>query len=345
MGGAEVFTHEIAKRWVDTGHEVTLFTSEFPDCKREEILDGVRVIRRGGKYSVYGRARKYYKKYFSKENFDLIIDEVNTRPFFTPKFVNNGEKIVCLIHQLAREYWFYETPFPISHIGYYFLEDRWLRNYVNVPTVTVSESTRKDLLDLGFKQVFVVPEGLNFRPLSSVPKKENHPVVVYVGRLRKAKRPDHAVKAFRNVRNSIPDAELWIIGDGSFKGDLTRLANGGVRFFSGLSDGERRDLIGRAWVLVNPSVREGFGLNIVEANALGVPCVAYDVPGLRDAVLDGKTGFLAESGNIEALAKGIIQIFTDDSLRAKFSQECLVYSKGFTWERVAEEFINMIRAA
>jgi glycosyltransferase involved in cell wall biosynthesis len=345
MGGAEVFTHEIAKRWVNAGHEVTLFTSEFPDCKREEILDGVRVIRSGGKYSVYGRARKYYKKYFSKENFDLIIDEVNTRPFFTPKFVNNGEKIVCLIHQLAREYWFYEMPFPISHIGYYFLEDRWLRNYVNVPTVTVSESTRKDLLDLGFKQVFVVPEGLNFRPLSSVPKKENHPVAVYVGRLRKAKRPDHAVKAFRNVRNSIPEAELWIIGDGSFKGDLMRLANGGVRFFSGLSDGERRDLIGRAWVLVNPSVREGFGLNIVEANALGVPCVVYDVPGLRDAVLDGKTGFLAESGNIEALAKGIIQIFTDDSLRAKFAQEGLVYSKGFSWERVAEEFINVIRAA
>jgi glycosyltransferase involved in cell wall biosynthesis len=238
MGGAEVFTHEIGKRWVKAGHEVTLFTSEFPDCRHDEVLDGVRVVRSGGKYSVYSRAQKYYRRYFSKEDFDLIIDEVNTRPFFTPKFVNNGEKIVGLIHQLAREYWFYETPFPISYIGYYFLEDRWLRNYVDVPMVTVSESTRKDLLNLGFKKVFVVSEGLNFKPFDNVPKKENYPVAVYVGRLKQAKRPDHAVKAFRNVRNSIPEAELWIIGDGSFKGDLMRMAGGGVRFdWAGLGFG------------------------------------------------------------------------------------------------------------
>jgi glycosyltransferase involved in cell wall biosynthesis len=344
MGGAEVFTHEIAKRWVKAGHEVTLFTSEFPDCRHDEILDGVRVVRSGGKYSVYSRAKKYYRMYFSKEDFDLIIDEVNTRPFFTPKFVNNGEKIVGLIHQLAREYWFYETPFPISYIGYYFFEDRWLRNYIDVPTVTVSESTRKDLLNLGFKQVFVVSEGLNFKPLDNVPKKENYPVAVYVGRLKQAKRPDHAVKAFGNVRNSIPEAELWIIGDGSFKGDLMRLANGGVRFFSGLSDDERRGLIGRAWVLVNPSVREGFGLNIVEANALGVPCVAYDVAGLRDAIINNETGLLVESGNIMALEEKICLVLTNYTLRARLSENALSYSGSFSWDRVADEFLSVVKA-
>jgi hypothetical protein len=86
------------------------------------------------------------------EGYDVIIDEINTRPFLTPKFIKNGEQVVALIHQLAREYWFYETPFPISYIGYHFLEDRWLRNYVNIPTVTISESTKKDLLNLGFKK-------------------------------------------------------------------------------------------------------------------------------------------------------------------------------------------------
>lgn len=138
MGGAEVFTYENVKRWVRAGHEVTLFTSEFPDCKREEVVDGVRVVRAGGRFSVYWKAKRYYRKYFSKESYDVVIDEINTRPFLTPKFVNDGERIVALIHQLAREYWFYETPFPISYIGYYFLEKRWLRNYVDFPTVTVS---------------------------------------------------------------------------------------------------------------------------------------------------------------------------------------------------------------
>ena len=66
----------------------------------------------------------------------------------------------ALIHQLAREYWFYETPFPISYLGYHLLENRWLRTYVEVPTVTVSQSTKQDLVTLGFKRVFIVPEGL-----------------------------------------------------------------------------------------------------------------------------------------------------------------------------------------
>jgi glycosyltransferase involved in cell wall biosynthesis len=256
--------------------------------------------------------------------------------------VNNGEKIVGLIHQLAREYWFYETPFPISYIGHYFLEDRWLRNYVDVPTVTVSESTRKDLLNLGFKKVFVVSEGLNFKPFDNVPKKENYPVAVYVGRLKQAKRPDHAVKAFRNVRNSIPEAELWIIGDGSFKGDLMRMTGGGVRFFGGLSNDARRDLIGRAWVLVNPGVREGFGLNVVEANALGVPCVAYDVGGLRDSVIKNETGLLVESGNINALGEGICRVLASDALRVRLSENALAYSRGFSWDKAAEEFMKFL---
>ncbi|MBO3755312.1 MAG: glycosyltransferase family 4 protein, partial [Candidatus Brockarchaeota archaeon] len=257
MGGAEVFTHEVAKRFVSVGHEVTLFTSEFQGCRKEEVVDGVRIVRAGGKYSVYWRAKKYYRKLFSKEGYDVIIDEINTKPFLTPKFLDKGEKVLALIHQLAREYWFYETPFPVSYVGYYFLENRWLRNYANVPTVTVSESTRGDLLDLGFKRVFIVPEGLNFAPLSDVPEKEDHPVIVYAGRLKRAKRPDHAVKAFKIVKEKVPQAELRIAGDGYFREELEKDTIDGVKFFGSVSNQERRELIKRSWVLVNPSVREG----------------------------------------------------------------------------------------
>jgi hypothetical protein len=90
MGGAEVFTREVARRWAEAGHEVTLFTSEFPGCRVEEFLDGVRVVRAGGRYSVYWKAKEYYKRCFSRDGYDVVIDEINTRPFFTPKFVNNG---------------------------------------------------------------------------------------------------------------------------------------------------------------------------------------------------------------------------------------------------------------
>jgi glycosyltransferase involved in cell wall biosynthesis len=344
MGGAEVFTHEVAKCWVEAGHEVTLFTSEFPGCSKEEIVNGVRVVRNGGKYSVYWRAKEHYKKYFSKESFDVIIDEINTRPFFTPKFVNNGEKIVALIHQLAREYWFYETPFPVSYIGYYFLEKRWLNNYAEVPTVTVSESTRQNLIDWGFKEIFVVPEGLNFEPLIEVPEKERYPVIVYVGRLKRAKRPGHAIKAFQIVKEKIPKAEFWIIGKGYLRKDLEKIATDGVKFFSGCSDRERKELVKRAWILVNPSVREGFGLNVVEANALGTPCVAYDVAGLRDSVKDGKTGLLAKAGAIKDLAGKIVMVLDDDVLRKLLCKKALEYSRKFDWNNSATELEMVIRA-
>ena len=343
MGGAEVFTREVAERWVMAGHQVTLLTSSFPGCKAEEVLCGIRVVRCGGKYSVYGKARDFYKQRFSKEGFDIVIDEINTRPFFAHKFAVRGEKVLCLIHQLAREYWFYETPFPISYVGYHFLEDRWLRNYVDVPTVTVSESTRCDLLKLGFKRVFVVSEGLNFKPLTHIPEKASFPVVVYAGRLRKAKRPDHVVKAFKIVRSHFPNAELWVIGDGSFKSNLLRIAGEGVRFFSGLNNCERRELIQRAWILVNPSVREGFGLNVIEANALGVPCIAYDVGGLRDAVLSNETGLLVKSSDIKALGEEICRVLANNDLSVDLSEKALKHSRGFSWDKAAEEFMNVVK--
>lgn len=342
MGGAEVFTREIVIRWAKMRHEVTLFTSEFPGSRTEEILDGVRIVRSGGRFLVYSRAKKFYAKHFRSEGFDVVIDEVNTRPFFAPKFVNNGERVVAFIHQLAREYWFYATPFPISYVGYYFLEDRWLKGYVDVPTVTVSESTRHDLVALGFNRVFVVPEGLNFKPLDVVPKKMVRPVVAYVGRLKRAKRPDHAVRAFKIVKKKVPQAELWVLGDGPYRKGLEKMACEDVRFFGSLDNMERRNLIKKVGVLVNPSVREGWGLNVVEAAALGVPCVAYNVAGLRDSIKDGVTGLLVESGNVEALAKAVMWVLKDDDLRHGLSKNALKYAKGFSWDRTAEEFMKVL---
>lgn len=343
MGGAEVFTREVLRRWAAKGHNVTLFTSKFHGCKEEEFIDGVQIVRRGGRFSVYWKAKSFYRNRARKEGFDVVIDEINTRPFFTPSFVDNREQIYALIHQLAREYWFYETPFPLNYIGYYILEDRWLKNYVNVPTVTVSESTRRDLFSLGFKRVYVVSEGLNFKPLKRVPKKEDHPIIVYAGRLKRAKRPDHAIKAFKLVKEHVLDAELWIIGDGYFRKSLEKMAIEGVKFWGSLPNRNRRELLERSWVLVNPSVREGFGLNVIEANALGTPCVVYNVPGLRDAVINGETGFVVNSGDIKGLAEKLIEILIDQKLRIKLSEKALAYSRRFSWDVVADEFINIIR--
>jgi len=343
-GGAEVFTHENAKRWIKMGHEVTLFTSEFNGCKKEEIIDGVKVVRAGGRYFVYMKAREYYKKYFSKEKFDVVIDEINTVPFFTPKFVKDRERIVALIHQLAREYWFYETSFPINIMGYYFFENRWLKYYNKIPTVTVSESTKMDLINLGFKKVFTVPEGISFNPLKEVPDKEKEPTVIYLGRLKRAKRPDLVINAFKVVKEKISNAKLWIVGDGYLRKDLEKIAPDGVKFFGHVSEEEKIDLLSKAWVMVNPSIREGWGINVIEANACGTPAIAYDIPGLRDSIMDEKTGLLVkENGDVEKLAEAIIKILEDEMLRKTLSANALEYSKNFSWDKAAQEFEKILK--
>jgi glycosyltransferase involved in cell wall biosynthesis len=344
-GGAEVFTQEITKRWIKQRHQVTMFTSSFPGCKREEIIDGVRIIRDGGKISVYSKAKQYYQNFFSQDDYDIIIDEINTRPFFTPYFVNNGTKIVALIHQLAREFWFYETSFPINYIGYHILENRWLKKYVDIPTVTVSDSTKKDLINLGFKNVFVVSEGITFNPLNQVPKKGKKPTIVFLGRLKSAKRPQYIIKAFEKVIEIIPDAKLNIVGDGPLRKKLEQIACKEVEFFGHVSEKEKIKLLSEAWLLIHPSVREGWGINVIEANACGTPCIAYDVGGLRDSIIDGKTGILIKgNANIDKLTIAITELLTNKKKRETLTKNALKWSTHFNWDKSAKEFMNVLES-
>lgn len=217
-GGAEVFTHQIAMRLAKKfGYEITLFSSFFPGAIDTEKLDGIKIVRRGSRLGVYKEAKHFYKT--NSQEFDLVIDEINTRPFLTPTFVHDAP-IIAIIHQLAREFWFYETPFPINFIGYLFLENHWLRKYREIPTLTVSNSTKNDLLKLGFLDVQIIPEGLGFKPLTKVQKKEADPTLIFVGRLVKAKRPWDVLKAFKIIEKQMPNAKLWIIGDGYLLKDL-----------------------------------------------------------------------------------------------------------------------------
>ena len=147
---------------------MTLFTARFSGCLSNEVLDGVGIIRDGGKYNVYNKAKAFHKKF--GQNYDIVVDERNTKPFLTPKFAKK-QPILAVIHQLAREFWFYETPFPLSYIGYYYLEKKWLSYYKDIPTLTVSNSSKEDLEAIGFRKVFIVPEGLKVSPLYASTKR------------------------------------------------------------------------------------------------------------------------------------------------------------------------------
>ena len=334
-GGAEVFTHEVMKRLSKRGHEMTLFTSRFKGCQLNENIDGVDLIREGNKYTVYKKAKDYLKAY--NEQYDLIIDEINTRPFFTPKFVR-GKQLIALIHQLAREYWFYETKFPLNYIGYYYLEKKWLLNYKDIMTLTVSNSSKIDLEGLHFKKILVVPEGLNVIPLSNVREKEANPTVVFLGRLKKAKLPHHALQAFSIIKHEIQDAKMWIIGDGYLRNKLESLKMKDVTFFGRISNEQKYELLSRAQIILVPAVREGWGLVVIEANAMGTPAIGYDVHGLRDSIKHGETGITIKERSPEAMAQQAISLLRDSERLSKYSISALEFSKQFSWDKTVNLF-------
>jgi len=281
-GGAEVFTEQVARALVHRGHEVTIHAAFVANRPARESVEGVEVVRGGGRLGVYRAARRFWNEQ-PAGRFDVVVDEINTRPFLTPRWVR-GTPVVALIHQLAREIWSYETPFPVSVLGRYVLEPWWLRAYRRVPALTVSPSSADSLARLhGWQDVTVVPEGWTPHPAPDVPK-ESEPTVVFLGRLVAMKRPEHAIQGFRLAARQLPEARLWIIGDGPLLPRLRTMGGEGVSFLGRVGHEELLLRLARAHVLVATSVREGWGLNVSEAAACNTPSIGYAVPGLVDSV-------------------------------------------------------------
>lgn len=338
-GGAETYTEEISKRLVTFGHQVTIFASSFDGSDSEASHYGVRIIRQGGRVTVYSKARNYVRSHLS--DYDLFIDEINTVPFRIARIAKT-KRVIALIHQLAREIWFYETRFPLNLIGYFGLEPFWIRQYRDQTTITVSNSTREDLLKLGFKRIRIVQNGISVSPMDSVPRKDVGPVMIFLGRLVRSKHPEHAIQALIKAKSRVPDAQLWMVGDGYLRPKLEAKRIEGVRFFGKVTHEEKFELLKKARVMLVPSVREGWGISVIEANAMGTPAIGYSVPGLRDSIVDGRTGVLVKRDNVEGLANAASNILLDAGKARQMGEQALDWSKRFTWEKSALQFNNVI---
>lgn len=336
-GGAEVFTEEVARALVRRGHSVTLFAAAVSGKPERESVEGVELVRRGGRLGVYRAARDFWSNE-GRGAFDVVVDEINTRPFLAPRFVRDTP-IVALIHQLAREIWSRETPFPVSVLGRYVLEPWWLRAYRGVPAMTVSRSSADSLeRHHGWRDVTVLPEGLAPHPVPQVAK-EADPTIVFLGRLVAMKRPDHAIEAFQVVTRVLPKAQLWMIGDGPLLDRLRKTAPQGVVFLGRLGRDAVQLRLAKAHVLISTSVREGWGLNVSEAASCGTPTIGYAVPGLVDSI--AASGGVVVEPNPKALGDSLVRFFAGElRLTPRVSTR--------PWEEVADAFeerlLEVVRA-
>jgi glycosyltransferase involved in cell wall biosynthesis len=337
-GGAEVMLLEHARRWVCQGHRVTLLCPRFPGAVRTEDIDGMNVIRIGGRFTVYPLAAIFYLLRL-RSSVDTIVDVENGIPFFSPLYAR--KPIVCLLHHVHQRQFLVEFGPALGWIGR-FLEAKIMpRVYAHVPFIVVSGSTAADLAALGVdaEHIRVVHNGLDHAAYGSPGTISERPRLLYLGRLKRHKRIDLAIELCARLRMHVPELVLDIVGAGDDEARLRALVHRlglqeHVVFHGFVGHSEKVHHYSRAWALVCTSEREGWGLTTIEAAACGTPTLCLDAPGLRDAVQSGTTGFVAR--DMDDLCAAALRLITDDTWRTHLARGAEARARTFTWTASAE---------
>ena len=338
-GGAEKATHEYAKGWVKAGHKVTLFTSDYTDCKSKEIIDGVTIIRKGSQIlRVHLNAFLWYVGE-RQEKFDLVVDQFHGIPFFTPFFIR--AKKIAFIHEVTKEIWkFNPLPLPLSLIPTIF-GTIFKYIYQNIPFMTGSNSTKEDLTNWGISEqnITIIPYGLDVCPFNKIPVKQKKKTLIFLGALAKDKGIEEALKIFEWINARDKGFNFWVVGKGEehytkyLKEKAKQLGlEKNINFWGYVDKKMKYLLLAKSHLLINPSFREGWSLVVMEAASVGTPTVGYDVPGLRDSIVNGKTGLLSRSSPKD-LAANALGLLADKAEYERFRKNCFIWSEKFDWKK------------
>ncbi|HEX7078708.1 MAG TPA: glycosyltransferase family 4 protein [Candidatus Eisenbacteria bacterium] len=337
-GGAELHLFEILRRCVRDGDEAVWLAERFPGAPATDLLEGIRVHRSGTWYNAHLSLGSLYRRTYRRERFDLVLEDINKVPFFTPLYA--AAPVLAVVPHLFGAAVFREASLPVGLLVW--AHELMIPSvYRRTPFLAISESTRDDLVRRGIarERISVVRCGLTQEAygVAVPPERREEPRVVFLGRLRKYKGAQHAIRALPRVVASVPGATLTLIGDGPYRAELERLSRSlgvgdRVRFLGALPHAAKVAALNEAQVAVCPSPKEGWGLTVIEANACGVPVVASRSPGLVESVRDGETGFLTPHGDATALADAVVRLLTDRALRLAQAAAARRWAERFDWE-------------
>jgi glycosyltransferase involved in cell wall biosynthesis len=349
-GGAEVHVAEVSRRMEAMGFEITQAACSFPGAPEREEQEGMHVWRLGPLGVYYPRVALTTARETRRGRFDVVVEHLNKVPFCASTYA--AAPVLAVSHHLFGRSAFLQVAWPIA-AGVVALERLIPRAYREVPFLAVSQSSKDDLVRRGIapEHIEVVHNGIRLprttpRPWALRPRR-----IAYLGRLEPYKRVDLLLRAAARLVPRFPDLEIVLIGRGSARAGLERLTDSlglraRTRFAGFVPDDERDALLADARVCVCPSVKEGWGITVIEVNAVGTPVVATDAPGLRDAVRHGETGLLVADGParafVERLAERTGELLADATLAERLSQGALAWSHGFTWDATAERTAHAI---
>jgi glycosyltransferase involved in cell wall biosynthesis len=343
-GGAEAYLWNLARHWLNAGCEVAWLTARSKGLPTREVLDGVEVHRIGGRATMYALVPLYYLTQL-RGRFDVIVDSENGIPQFTPCFTRVPK--VALTYHVHRRVFLAHMP---KSIAWFFI---WLELglvpflYRRVRFITISNTTKDEMLQHGKTRfpVAVIEPGIAEGLSPGLKAKE--PTIIYLGRLERYKRVDHLIRALAQLRTEIPTLRLDIAGTGteaeSLRAFAQRIGVGDrVRFHDFVTEDEKRRLLQQAWVFATPSEMEGWGIGVIEAAACATPAIAYDVPGLREAIVDGETGLIA--ADFDQFVGALRCMLDDEQLRAKMGRAAAERAAGFGWEKRASVFLEILES-
>ncbi len=352
-GGAEVHVEEVARRLARMGFELTLASVSFPGAPARETADGFEIVRLGPLPLYYPRAVAYCARETRRRRFDVVVEHLCKLPFCAAWY--SAVPVVAVSHHLFGSTAFRQVRWPVA-AAVVAAERLIPLAYRDLELAAVSESSRADLVARGLapERIRIVPNGIRWPALEPPPFEERPLRAIYLGRLEPYKRIERLLRATAALAPRFPALELVLVGRGRSRASLEREARAlGIaertRFVGFVSDQERDTLLAGSRVAVCPSEKEGWGLTVIEANALGTPVVATDAPGLRDAVQHDVTGLLVPDGPAEAmsarLAQAMARVLEEPGLGPRLSACARGWARGFDWDRSAEATARLLEDA
>lgn len=339
-GGSEVLIDCLAQRLQARGHDVSVL------CGGPTTSHPYTVVDNGGTYTQYLRAPFRYASTF--RDVDLVVDTVNGMPFFSPLW-RQKPRLALLTH-VHTDQWEHYFPGPIARAAR-FVERRGLQFvYGNTHFATISPSTAAEVRALGVDddRVHVMWLGANVDADSAVGIAEAaQPTFVALGRLAPNKRLDLLLDMWARVEPKT-GGRLVIVGDGPERSRLearvaAEPALRSVELTGKVSEERKAELLAESWLLVHTAEREGWGLVIPEAGLCGTPSLAFDAPGVRDAIEPGVTGVLAADEN--EFVDTWIALADDDERRAALGEQARRRATDFSWDRTVDDFLRAADAA
>lgn len=348
-GGAEVHLEEILERLVRSGHRIDLLCSNYPGGSKTDISSGIQIIRRGSRYNFNWVAPFAMRKLIKSNRYNVVIEDINKIPFYSPVY-QKLPTLVVVPHLFASAV-FQEINFLLG--AYIYLAEKPVaRVYRNNRFMVISNSTAAELEKRGISRgnIHVVECGVDKEVYRFDPEvlKFEIPTLLYVGRLKKYKSMETVIGALPRIRESVPRARLIIVGAGDHRPVLehqvtTLGLQEAVEFKGFIPETEKVAYLRRAHISVYPSLKEGWGLTNIEANACGTAVLAARVPGLQDSVDEGRSGLLFEHGNIDQLSDLAVKLLTDEEFRRAIEMGGLRWAANFSWDKAARETEEILK--